>query len=569
MPIKSRWELDVPNAHLATLVFTSATHPLSQSHRCFISATKPDTHFLTTHDFRLWSQRLACGLRNSGVKTGDRILFFSGNDLLFPVVYMGIVMAGAIFTAANPASTARELAVQLKDSGAKYLICAETAIATGLQAARITELDSEMVFVFNSAVFDTECSLTCGGHRTDFRNLQCRYWGELLAPVEEGRRFVWDELPSAELANRTLALNYSSGTTGPPKGVEISHKNIIANMLQFNHMFYLNPGYKERLKRSRWLCALPLYHAMAQNMFIGIALLRGVPVYVMEKYDFHRFLQAIERFRVTDLILVPPIVVRMAKDPATRKHDLSSVETIFCGSAPLGREVCEEVEALWPDRRVNIKQGWGMTESTSIVMAWHPLEWSDSACVGELVPNCEAKVIAEDGITALGRNQRGELWVRGLNIMKGYWNNSKATKETLTEDGWLRTGDIAYVDDHSKWFIVDRKKELIKVKGNQVAPAELEALLLEHPAISDAAVIGIPYNADERPRAYVVIKPGMTATSQEVTMFIDSRVSRTKRLTGGIAFLEAIPKNPSGKILRNVLRKAAIEETDRMATSKL
>ncbi|KAK9656490.1 hypothetical protein V6000_002839 [Aspergillus fumigatus] len=483
MPFHSRYHVDIPNIHLASLLLKSPTHPLSSTHRCFSEAARPNTHYFTTHDFRLWSQRFAAGLRKAGLQPGDRVLLFSGNDLFFPVVFMGIIMAGGIFTGANPTFVARELAFQLQDSGASFLLCADVSLDVGIEAAQIAGLSRDRVFVFNNAIFDGQGEGRKG----------CRYWGQLVASVEEGREFVWDELSTPEEADRTLALNYSSGTTGRPKGVEITHKNYVANMLQYNYMFYLNPDWKERSARARWLCFLPMYHAMAQNIFIAAALSREVPVYIMPKFDFIKMLEYVEKFRISDLILVPPVVVALAKHPAVKsgKYVLSSVETIGSGAAPLGREVCEEVEALWPPGRINVKQGWGMTETTCSILGWNPTEKSYSASVGELNANCEAKIMADDGVTEYGHNQRGELWVRAPNIMKGYWKNPQATEETKTADGWLKTGDIAYVDDNGRFHVVDRKKELIKVKGNQVAPAELEALLLEHPAVADVAVIGV------------------------------------------------------------------------------
>ncbi|KAL2854126.1 hypothetical protein BJX68DRAFT_39702 [Aspergillus pseudodeflectus] len=552
MPFKSRWQIDVPDAHLASLLLTSPSHPLSQTHRCFSEAARPDTHYFTTHDFRLWCQRFAAGLRKSGLKKGDRVLLFSGNDIFFPVVFLGITMAGGIFSGANPTYVARELAFQLQDSGAIYLLCAEDSLNTGIEAAKLAGLGQDKVFVFNNAIFDGKGEAKQG----------CRYWGDLVATVEEGSGFAWEDLNTPEKSSTTLALNYSSGTTGRPKGVEISHKNYIANMLQYNHLFYLSSDWKEKSKRARWLCFLPMYHAMAQNIFIAAALNRGVPVYIMPKFDFLKMLEYTEKFHITDYIIVPPVVVALAKHPAVKsgKYDLSSIEAIGSGAAPLGREVCEEVEALWPPGRINIKQGWGMTETTCSILGWDPNEKSFSASVGELNANCEAKIMAEDGVTELGRNERGELWVRGQNIMKGYWRNPQATKETKTEDGWLKTGDIAYVDTDGKFHVVDRKKELIKVKGNQVAPAELEAILLEHPAVADAAVIGVPLNNDEAPRAYIVLKPGQSATAKDITTFMDGKVSRIKRITGGVIFQDAIPKNPSGKILRKALREQAKQE---------
>lgn len=208
-----------------------------------------------------------------------------------------------------------------------------------------------------------------------------------------------------------------------------------------------------------------------------------------------------------------------------------------------------------------------VTRATCSVLGWNPTETSTSNSVGELNANCEAMIMSEDGIsenTARGPDARGELWVRGPNVMKGYWRNPEATLETKTPDGWLKTGDIAYVDEKGKFFIVDRMKELIKVKGNQVAPAELEALLLDHQAVADAAVIGVQTeNGDESPRAYVVLQPdekSQRTTKEEIVRFVEARVAKYKRITGGVVFLNVIPKNPSGKILRKWLREQANEK---------
>ncbi|KAJ5451846.1 hypothetical protein N7445_000029 [Penicillium cf. griseofulvum] len=549
MPYKSRWTIDIPDTHLASILFQSPTASLSKTHKCYLEAARPETHCLTTHNLRLWSQRFAAGLRKSGLQPGDRVLLFSGNDLFFPVVFMGVIMAGGIFTGANPTYIARELAYQLQDSDATYLLCASSSLETGLEAAKQANLPTTRIFAFDNSIYDGIPNPQKG----------CAYWGDLLGSEEEGRAFIWDELNTPTLSSRTLALNYSSGTTGRPKGVEISHKNYVANMLQYCHTASLHPNYEARRARSRWLCFLPMYHAMAQNVFIAAALYRATPVYIMPKFDFIKMLEYTQRFRITDFILVPPVVVALAKHPAVKNYDLSSVELVGSGAAPLGREVCDEVEKLWPPGKINIKQGWGMTEATCSVTGWNPAEISTSASVGELNANCEAKIMF-DGKEVKERNSRGELWIRAPNVMKGYWRNEQATKETKTEDGWLLTGDIAFVDDHGKFHVVDRMKELIKVKGNQVAPAELEALLLEHPAISDVAVIGVVSNNDEQPRAYVVLTPGQSATAKEITHFMDDKVSVFKRITGGVVFLDAIPKNPSGKILRTKLRELAKAE---------
>ncbi|KAE8327186.1 hypothetical protein BDV39DRAFT_193085 [Aspergillus sergii] len=525
MAYKSRWRVDVPDTHLASILLTTPTAPLSKTDRCFLDAERPDTHYFTTHDFRLWSQRFAAGLRKSGLRPGDRVLMFSGNDLFFPVVFMGVIMAGGIFTGAIPMPVPRELAYQLGDSGATYMICARASLDTGLEAARLVGLGRDRVFVFDNTLYD--------GHGVGEKT--CRYWGELVVSPEEGEGFAWDELSTPELADRTLALNYSSGTTGRPKGVEIAHKNYVANLLQFTYIERLHPNYEAKRARKRCLCFLPMYHSMAEMIMIAATLALNTPVYIMPKFDFIQMLEYTQKYRITDYVVVPPIVVALAKHPAVKNFDLSSVE------------VSEQLQALWPPGKVNVRQGYGMTETTCSMMNWDPREKGFSAA----------------------RNRRGQLWLRGGNVMKGYWQNPEATKATKTEDGWLKTGDVAFVDEHGKFHVVDRLKELIKVKGNQVAPAELEALLLEHPAVADAAVIGIATDNGERPRAYVVLKPGQVASAKDILQFIDGKVSPIKRITGGVVFIDVIPKNPSGKILRKTLREQAQKELKQGATAKL
>jgi 4-coumarate--CoA ligase len=350
MPLKSRWTVPIPNYHLASYVFQSPTHPLSKTQRCLLEAERPDSHYFTVHDFRLWSQRFAAGLRKSGVKPGDRILFYSGNDLFYLVVFFGTIMAGAIFTGANPTYLPRELAYQLKDSEATYLICGESSLDAGIAAAEQIGMSRDKIFVFNNALYDGQGEGQKG----------CRYWGELIASEEEGRQFAWDPLDTPEAADTILALNYSSGTTGKAKGVEITHKNYVANALQTRYVIELDPDLPEKDKKARWLGFLPMYHAFGQTYAVA-AVHRRIPLYVMPRFDFIKVLEYIERFRISTLYVVPPVVVALAKHPAVKKYDLSSVQSIGCGAAPLGRETCEEAEALWKGA-VNIKQGWGMTE---------------------------------------------------------------------------------------------------------------------------------------------------------------------------------------------------------------
>ena len=251
MPIKSRWpSISIPNCHIASLVFKSPTYPLSDTQPLFIDVENPQTRYLTPHSYRLYAQRLACGLQRNGFKKGDRLLLFSGNNILVPMVIMGVVMAGGIFTGANPAYVARELAHQLRDSDATFLLCARPNLEVALNAASHAGFPNSRVYVFDDHA----------GNGTSESG--CSHWSSLLGSVEEGRRFEWNPCTEPGESDQTVALNYSSGTTGLPKGVEITHRNYVANCLQSKSNFDRRKGAEEDLKTERWLCFLPMYHAM-------------------------------------------------------------------------------------------------------------------------------------------------------------------------------------------------------------------------------------------------------------------------------------------------------------------
>ena len=355
MPIKSRYpSLHIPPQSIANLLFTSPTHPLSDK-PIFIDTENPST-ILTVQSYRLFAQRLAAGLRSHGFQPGDRLLLFSGNNVFFPVVLIGTIMAGGIFTGANPTYVARELAYQLQNSDARFLLCASSSLEIGLDAASQIGLPKSSVFVFD----DNPASNTSQSG--------CQHWSALLAPEESGRGFEWDPCTKPGEWERTIVLNYSSGTTGVPKGVEITHKNYVSNCMQQRYMFDSKIGSEEELATERGLCFLPMYHAMAQTYFSVMYPLRGVPTYVMPKFDFEKMLVAIQKYKITGLFAVPPIIVGLAKHPLVRKWhwDLSSLRSVGCGAAPLGPEVSREFESLWKgqpqEETINIKQGWGMTE---------------------------------------------------------------------------------------------------------------------------------------------------------------------------------------------------------------
>ncbi|CAK7223493.1 hypothetical protein SCUCBS95973_005198 [Sporothrix curviconia] len=582
MTIVSRHTEPVPHCSLQQWIFGSSQGPLADK-KYMIDADRPDTHFVTKSDYRLLAKRVAIGLQDAGLARGDRVLLFSSNDLYFPPIFLGILMAGGVFTGANPTFVARELAHQLRDSGAKFLITAASSLATAFEAADTVGLPHSRIYVLDEVASAPAPSAVVAAERpprpaTDAGG--ARHWLDLLQDNFR-RALVFDWVEPAYPATTTCCLNYSSGTTGVPKGVEISHRAYVANCTGVVAVGGKDPEILAQRERSVGLCFLPLYHAYGQTYFVANFAHMGIPVYLMAKFDFVKMLEHIQTFRITSLTLVPPIAVALSKHPLVKKFDLSSIESVGCGAAPLAQESAMAVQRLWPEGTLSVRQGWGMTEVTCTCLGWHADTEGEGGSVGELAPNCSARLVEVDDGSGGGAsvapgdtpryiteaNKPGELWVSGPTLMTGYWRNPTATAATIHTDAdgtrWLKTGDIAYVsryDSGAAFYVVDRRKELIKVKGNQVAPAELEAVLIERPDVVDAAVIGVQVDGEERPRAYIVRVPGTSTTGEDIAKWMASRVAPYKRLVGGVVFIDTIPKNPSGKILRKVLRDQAAKE---------
>lgn len=553
MPIQSRWSVPIPRCSLQQWIFGSACGPVSD-HKAFIDPDSPETNFLTMSNYRLLAKRIALGLLKRGLKRGDRVLIYSGNSLIYPSVFLGVLMAGGIVSGANPTFVERELVYQLRDSESSFLFVAPGFIKKAMSAANEVGLGWDRIFVLgNDTLPAPQLALFARPGPGEAGRLEgAHHWTELLAKNRlEAVSWSWEEPTDPE--KTTCCLNYSSGTTGVPKGVEISHYSYVANGVGVVHMNRLRPDYAEKIKHDSGLAFLPFYHAYGQTYFIATIPHMGIPVYVMPTFQFDTLLRHIERFRVTTLPVVPPIVVLLAKAQETDKYDLSSLENIGSGAAPLAREVCEEVERRLPNKELHVRQGWGMTELTCTAISWDPTSTvRGSGGVGEVSPNCAVKLMTLDGTAEIrAAGERGELWVTGPTLMRRYWRKPAATDETVVvdEDGtrWLKTGDVAYIEKFEPGgiiHVVDRVKELIKVKGNQVAPAELEGLLLECPDVADAAVIGVSIQGEEYPRAYVVRKPGSTATERDVAQWLHGKVAPYKQLRGGVVFVDQVPKNP-------------------------
>ncbi|KEF56919.1 uncharacterized protein A1O9_07109 [Exophiala aquamarina CBS 119918] len=494
---------------------------------------------LSRADMLLWIKRFAVGLDNLGIGPDEAVMVFTHNHLYVPVIYLGASGSGRYYTGANPAYTTDELAYQMSIVNCAVLLVHPSLLATGMAAARKVGLSTTRIFLFSDEYIPEE--------QQDVQD-----WRSFLATEENAASWIWDELDGGEAKKKIATINFSSGTTGLPKGVCTTHHNLIANASQVVYGMYRGAtvsGIKER-----WLAALPLYHAFSQLYTINVACRLEIPVYIMDKFVLSTFLANIERYQITTIQTVPPVLAMISKSPDTPKYNITSLKNVMVGAAQISLELQLN---LMQKFGFFISRGWGMTETTCVGTKLPINTRYDHNSIGYLLPNTEAKIVDENN-QEIERGP-GELWVRGPQMMLGYWKNENATKDTYSDGGWLRTGDIVIVKDNL-WWIVDRKKELIKVNGLQVAPAELEAILLQMESISDAAVVGILLDGRELPRAYVVLSPGERddrTKEREVQEFVARKVAKHKRLQGGVAFKEKIPRLLSGKIMRSAVREWA------------
>ncbi|RKP08694.1 hypothetical protein THASP1DRAFT_34596 [Thamnocephalis sphaerospora] len=503
------------------------------------------TRRMTAGQLRKASLCFAGGLQQKlGTQDGQVLAIFSCNDFDYPAVVFGSLAAGLTVTTANPACHTHELVHQLRNSNAKYIVAGFDVLSVAKEAAAEMGIPAAHVVVMGARGPDDAEPLHASGHITV---------GALLAaqPISTPVR-----LAPAETVTRTAYLCYSSGTTGRPKGVELTHYNVVANLLQC--VAVESENWRQRPAATEvHVCMLPLYHAYALLVELNTAILRRSAAIVMRHFQLESLLQLIQRHRVTMLYIVPPICLMFAKDPLVDKYDLSSLRDVISAAAPLGVDV---VEAVHKRLGIRVRQAYGMTEAAPIILMSPAGDVSDRSA-GILLPNQEARIIDLDG-NDVAPGETGELCVRGPNVMKGYLNNPAATTEIIDTNGFLHTGDIVRIDSSGRFYVVDRIKELIKYKGFQVAPADLEAILQKHNAVADAAVIGIQCKeqATELPKAYVALKPSHHGKISELELvaYVDARVAAHKRLRGGVEFIDVIPRSPSGKILRRLLRERSI-----------
>lgn len=458
---------------------------------------------------------VAHNLKQRGFKKGEVFGILSPNCPDYGIAFHAVATLGGIVTPINPLYTKHEIAHQLKNAGARFLVTIPMFMDKAREAA--DESGIEELFVFGEAEGATPFS-------------------SLL--VDNGRAEQVEINPREDL----VALPYSSGTTGLPKGVMLTHHNLVANIKQMEGLCYF-------FETDRLICVLPLFHIYGLVVVLNMGLYTGASIVMMPRFDLESFLKTAQDYEVSLAHIVPPIVLALSKHPVVDNYQLPKLRTIFSGAAPLGEEL---TKACMERLNCSVRQGYGMTETSPVTHSSPaPPYVNKFGSVGVPAPNTECKIVDLETGEAVGPGQRGELCVRGPQVMRGYLNNPEATAQTIDPDGWLHTGDIGYADEDGHFFIVDRAKELIKYKGLQVAPAELEALLLTHPCIADAAVIPCPDDeAGEVPKAIVVLK--QAAEAQAIMEFVAERVAPHKKIRY-LEFAETIPKSPSGKILRRVL----------------
>ncbi|GAA4001646.1 AMP-binding protein [Allokutzneria multivorans] len=464
--------------------------------------------------------KVAGALAARGVRKGDVVGIFSPNTPFYAVAFHGVLRAGAVATTVNSLYTADELASQLRDSGATVLITISAFLDRAEAATKADGVRVSEIIVLDAAP----------GHAS---------LSDLLAEGAAPPDVVID--PATDLA----VLPYSSGTTGRAKGVMLTHRNLVANIAQICELIEVG-------SETRVLAVLPFFHIYGMQVTMNAALHVGATVVTMPKFDLPEFLRVIAEHRTDRVYIAPPVAVALAKHPIVDSYDLSPMKVLFSGAAPLDEELAAAVKARLG---CTIRQGYGMTEM-SPVSHMIPDVREDIAIgtVGLIIPNMECKLIDPATGDEVGTGVPGELLCKGPNVMVGYLNNKEATDSTVDADGYLHTGDVAVIDENGVVSIVDRVKELIKYKGYQVPPAELEALLLTNPLIADAAVIGvIDEEGEEVPKAFVVRQQGADLDEAAVRAFVAERVAPYKKVRV-VEFLEAIPKSASGKILRKDLR---------------
>ncbi|KJY01538.1 hypothetical protein TI39_contig288g00017 [Zymoseptoria brevis] len=442
---------------------------------------------------------------------------------------------GGRVSGASPAYNVEEMTYALQKADAKFLMTHQDSMEVAIESAKAANIPRENIFLLE-------------GELDGFKNIKTL--------IEEGKQAgepipVWSIPPGKTNFDVCGFLSFSSGTTGLPKAVMIAHQNVIAQCLQ---IMQITPSDHKRV-----LAVLPSFHITGLVHVLHLPLLINASVYFLPAFTMKAMLDTVTEYKIPELLLVPPILIRMVRDPIVDEYDLSFLRRFSSGAAPLSEEIIQLLKKKFP--QTGFKQGYGMTESCSCITAHPPwlYDFKYAHSVGTVCASTTVKIVKEDG-TEADVGEPGEICAKGPQIVMGYLNNEQATRDTFDEQGFLHTGDQGSIDENGIITILDRIKELIKVKGIGVAPAELEDCLLGHDKVEDVAVLGIQDDwAGEVPKAYIVLKPGNEANQdvgREILKYVRDCKVRYKAVKE-VEFIEEIPKSGSGKILRRILRDQA------------
>ncbi|KAI8141384.1 hypothetical protein BJV82DRAFT_580395 [Fennellomyces sp. T-0311] len=518
--------------NIADLAFSNPlgrpeTHPLQ------VDAETGET--ITLNHLRHLVGAFHAGLRRFGLNKGDTVCFYSPNNINMAPIYMGTMAAGITISPANTSYVSGELQRQLNVSGAKILIAHPKNLDTALDAAAAVGMPRSHVF---SVIRDPQQRVPY------YRDVFIDFSQPELPPIK---------MTHEESVNTVGYLCFSSGTTGKSKGVMTSHYNVISMVLETHNYagIFADPTVKRTV-----LGIIPLYHFSGIHSVFNVGIATGATVVFVEKYSVPTMCKAIETFKITDIPGAPPILIHLINRTEVSKYDLSSLERIGTGSAPIAPSVVTRVKERF---NVYVGQGYGMTEVSPVITYQSP-DWARPDSIGRVIPCMQSKIIDSDG-KELGINEPGELCVRGPNVMLGYKGDPEATANAIDKDNWLHTGDIVRKDEEGNLYIVDRIKELIKYKGFQVAPVELESVLLQCPYVADAGVIGVEDESQgtEVPLAFVTLPDNLkneaSTLPAKIRDWVNERVANHKRLRGGVRVIDEIPKSAAGKIQRRDMKE--------------
>ncbi|KAF8850680.1 acetyl-CoA synthetase-like protein [Acephala macrosclerotiorum] len=520
-------KIDIPHTDLWTVLFDRKEKPFPDS-QVIYQDPYTSRHY-TFSQLKTATEKFGSGLRSKwSWKKGDVLAIFSQNCIDTPAITWGAHWAGVVVSPANPGYGVRELAHHLHDSGTKALFTQKHLLPVAVKACSEVGIPKERIVLIGDE------------HDSNFLHFE-----ELLDEDVRGER---DKLiPKEDLA----FLVYSSGTTGLPKRVMLSHLNVVSDLFMVDS----NEGQILGWRDDRVLSVLPYYHIYGLQCLVHWPAYAGLPTLVMPSFDLKKFCEIIQNHKITYTFVAPPVVLHLAKSPIVSNYDLSSLRMIISGAAPLTKEL---IHAVHGRLGTEVKQAYGLSETSPVT--YMQLKWNVGlGSNGPALPNQICKFMSPDG-HEVSPGKEGELWISGPNVFLGYHNNPEATAACKTHDGFFKTGDIGYEDEEGNMYITDRVKELIKYKGFQVAPAELEGILASHEMIADVAVIGVEdkERATEVPLACVVLREEVKedeGLEREIVSWLGERVAGHKRLRGGVVWIEEVPKSASGKILRRVLKE--------------